>query len=201
LIFDQKGNLYGTTIVGGFYNQGTVFALHPNPEGLWTQRVLHNFGKLPDGMQPGSGRLVGDGHGNLFGTTFTGGAHSCGIIGCGVLYELTSQPNGKWKEAILYYFKPGADGGNPSAGVVVDEAGSLYGTTAGGGDRNCSCGVVFKMTPQTDGTWNYTVLHRFTGFDGRSPGADLILDNRGNIYGTTEFGGPCGGGVVFEITP
>jgi uncharacterized repeat protein (TIGR03803 family) len=77
----------------------------------------------------------------------------------------------------------------------------LYGTASGGGDSHCSCGVVFKMTPGSNGKWSYTVLHRFTGTDGYSPQASLTLDSKGNIYGTTTEGGPGGYGVVFEITP
>jgi uncharacterized repeat protein (TIGR03803 family) len=82
-----------------------------------------------------------------------------------------------------------------------DRAGNLYGTASGGGDPNCSCGVVFKMTPGAKGKWNYTVLHRFKGTDGWSPEASLVVDGKGNIYGTTVAGGAGSAGVVFEITP
>jgi uncharacterized repeat protein (TIGR03803 family) len=108
--------------------------------------------------------------------------------------------NGHWKETILYSFKNGPSGNAPSAGVVVDGAGNLYGTTGYGGDAQCSCGVVYKLSPGKNGTWKYTVLHRFTGADGGEPEANLILDKKGNLYGTTPFGGP-GFGVVFEVTP
>jgi uncharacterized repeat protein (TIGR03803 family) len=86
----------------------------------------------------------------------------------------------------------------PAAALTFDKSGNLYGTASGGGLGN---GVVFKMTPQAGGKWEYTVLHRFTGKDGYSPQAGVILDDKGNIYGTTTEGGSGGYGVVYEITP
>lgn len=83
----------------------------------------------------------------------------------------------------------------------MDSAGNLYGTTIAGGDASCDCGVVFKLSPGANDTWTYTVLHRFTGDDGAEPDANLTLDGKGNIYGTTATGGAGGAGVVFEITP
>ncbi len=80
--------------------------------------------------------------------------------------------------------------------------GSLYGTTSAGGDPTCSCGVVFKMTPQANGKWTYTVLHRFKGTDGYGPGYNLIFDpTYKHLYGTTVAAGSGGYGVVYEITP
>jgi uncharacterized repeat protein (TIGR03803 family) len=84
---------------------------------------------------------------------------------------------------------------------VFDKYGNLYGTTLYGGDPNCGCGVVYKLSPGSNGKWTYTVLHRFTGTDGAQPGANLILDNKGNLYGTTVTGGAGGYGVAFELTP
>jgi hypothetical protein len=75
-------------------------------------------------------------------------------------------------------------------------------TASAGGDPNCNCGVVFKMTPQANGKWKYTVLHRFQGTDGEGPGYNLIFDkNYKHLYGTTVAGGPGRCGVVYEITP
>jgi uncharacterized repeat protein (TIGR03803 family) len=202
LIVDAKGNLYGTTEGGGVYNGGTVFKVKHMPDGTWQERVLHSFGSFPhDGRGPRVGALVLDAAGNLYGTTSSGGKHICGgVTGCGTIFRLTRQPNGHWKETILYHFKQGSGGYWPGAGVVVDNAGNLYGTTLYGGAR-CSCGVANKLAPNGDGTWSYTVLHQFTGFDGSDPDANLILDDQGNLYGTTAIGGPGGAGVVFEITP
>jgi uncharacterized repeat protein (TIGR03803 family) len=82
----------------------------------------------------------------------------------------------------------------------MDKAGNLYGTTTAGG-TSCGCGLIYKLTPGSNGKWTYTVLHRFTGFDGAGPNANLIMDSKGNLYGTTTTGGAGGYGVAFEITP
>lgn len=196
LILDAKGNLYGTTEGGGVYGVGTVFKVHQLPDGTWTERVLHSFGGFPeDGIEPGVGALTFDTAGNLYGTTSFGGSYS------GTIFRLVRQPNGHWKETILYNFKGGKAGHTPGAGVVLDKAGNLYGTTFYGGSPDCDCGVAYKLAPNPDGTWSYTVLHRFHGSDGADPDANLILDEQGNLYGTTALGGPGGWGVVFEITP
>ena len=84
--------------------------------------------------------------------------------------------------------------------MVLDEVGNLYGTTVYGGS-GCDCGVVYKLAPGKKGKWTYTVLHTFVGSDGAQPDANLILDDKGNLYGTTATGGPGGYGVVFELTP
>jgi uncharacterized repeat protein (TIGR03803 family) len=133
--------------------------------------------------------LVLDSEGRLYGTTDVGGA-----TGNGTIYRLTPQSGGRWKETILYSFKGGAGGQEPSAGVVMDQAGNLYGTTIGSG---CGCGVVYKLAPQADGKWKYTLLHTFVGSDGAGPDANL-LDGKGNLYGTTATGGAGG---AFELTP
>ena len=104
-------------------------------------------------------------------------------------------------ETVLYNFTGGADGGGPSAGVVRDTDGNLYGTTAYGGDLSAcgghACGVVFKLDP----TGHETVLYSFTGGDGQTPLADLVRDKNGNLYGTTRDGGAFGYGVVFKVDP
>jgi uncharacterized repeat protein (TIGR03803 family) len=92
-------------------------------------------------------------------------------------------------ETVLYQFAGGADGRYPNAGVVLDGAGNLYGTTEYGGDFSCpgSCGVVYKIDP----AGHETVLRTFTGADGAVPTAGVVL-NAGNLYGTTLFGGTYG---------
>ena len=81
----------------------------------------------------------------------------------------------------------------------MDKAGNLYGTTVAGGESDC--GVIFRLAPSANGTWTYTVLHSFTGYDGAQPDANLVLDGKGNLYGTTAAGGSGGYGVAFELTP
>jgi len=101
----------------------------------------------------------------------------------------------------VYNIAGDADGDGPGGGVVMDKAGNLYGTTVAGGDPNCDCGVVYKLEPQAGGKWKYTVLHSFAGYDGAQPAANVILDSKGNLYGTTITGGAGGAGVAFELTP
>jgi uncharacterized repeat protein (TIGR03803 family) len=202
LILDSAGNLYGTTEMGGTSKNcgggcGIAFELRRMPDGKWKETILHSFGSSnKDGVGPGVGALVIDGSGSLYGTTDVGGPH-----GGGTVFKLTPVSDGRWKETILHGFTQGVDGDHVSAGVVMDQSGNLYGTTIAGGDPNCDCGVVYKLAPSSNGKWIYTVLHRFTGYDGAEPDANLILDDKGNLYGTTPIGGAHGGGVVFQVTP
>jgi uncharacterized repeat protein (TIGR03803 family) len=200
VVMDTAGNLYGGTEHGGGggcdAGCGTAYQLKPMADGKWKENILHEFyTHSGDGAFPG-GALFLDGAGNLYGTTDVGGA-----TGDGTVYKLTPRPDGRWNEIILHDFTGGANGDGPSGGVVMDKVGNLYGTTIAGGDPNCECGVVYKLTPQTGGKWNYTVLHRFTGYDGAQPAANVILDSKGNLYGTTITGGAGGAGVAFELTP
>jgi uncharacterized repeat protein (TIGR03803 family) len=198
-ILDATGNLYATAEEGGrnCSSCGVVLELTPASGGRWKELVLHAFdnnGK--DGYTPGNGAaLIMDGSGNLYGTTETGGC--CG----GIVFKLTPVSNGHWKETILYNFKPGANGSFPTAGVIMDKAGNLYGTTADGGSTSCGCGVIYKLAPTKNGKWTYSVLHRFSGADGAFPAGSLMLDDKGNIYGGTVLGGSTDNGVIFELTP
>ena len=196
---DAGGNLYGTTLSGGKYHLGVVFQLKRTASG-WTEHALHSFPAFStDGWRADSGVVV-DAAGHVYGVTNAGGI-GCDGNGCGTVFELARQADGSWKETILFNFPKLTNGAGPYGGMVLGKDGSLYGTTAGGGYANCSCGTVFKMTPGTNGKWSYTVLHRFSGTDGFDPQGSLILDGKGNIYGTTTEGGAGGYGVVFEITP
>lgn len=156
-----------------------------------TEDVLYSFQGGNDGTNPSTG-LVADPAGNLFGTTTEGGS-----TGCGVVYELKSSQGGGWTESVIYTFQCGADGAAPSAGLIFDQAGNLYGTTLTGGNQHD--GTVFKLTP-SGGGWTETTLHTFSGKDGSHPAATLIFDPAGNLYGTTLFGGRSHGGVVFQLT-
>jgi uncharacterized repeat protein (TIGR03803 family) len=206
VVLGADGNVYGTTQLGGNPlcaggGCGTAYELRRMPDGKWKEIVLHKFGAYTgDGQKPGLGALVSDGAGSLYGTTGQGGTHLCSA-GCGTVFKLRRQPDGRWKETVIYDFRDGASGNTPEAGVVLDKKGNLYGTTVYGGSGQCSCGVVYKLSTASNGKWRYTVLHTFTGSDGAQPGANLILDSKGKLYGTTTTGGAGGAGVAFELTP
>jgi uncharacterized repeat protein (TIGR03803 family) len=193
LIRDAAGNLYSTTSQGGDLNTcysegcGTVFKLAANGK----ETVLYSFtGHPADGSYPIAG-LVRDAAGNLYGTTFRGGASNYGTV-----FKVAADGN----ETVLYSFTGyPADGSYPSAGLVRDAKGDLYGTTAYGGSGNCDlgCGTVFKL----DTAGEETVLYSFTGTggDGVNPYAGLVRDPRGQLYGTTDLGGASGAGTVFKV--
>lgn len=198
LIQDTAGNLYGTTTSGGANNKGTVFMLNPNGQ----ETILHNFVGPPDGAAPYAG-LFRDAAGNLFGTTQVGGANlgNCSPYGCGTVFEV----NSTGEEVVLYRFFNWKNGGNPYGSVVEDKAGNLYGTTLGLGNTSIEChyyercGTVFKLHP--NGT--LTTLHSFTNSgDGAFPKGSLILDESGNLYGTSSGNADTGSqGTVFKLTP
>ena len=188
VIMDASGNLYGTTHSGGTYGNGTVFRLDP----VGNETVLHSFSGS-DGSVP-LGPLLMDRAGNLYGTTYVGGTY-----GDGAVFKLDTSGN----ETVLYNFT-GPDGEGPYAGVIMDASGNLYGTTSkGGGSSNCGgagCGTVFKL----DTSGHETVLHSFSGSDGWAPYGNLIMDRKGNLYGTTGLGGGSnycsnGCGTVFKL--
>lgn len=198
LVFDAKGNLYGSTWQGGSSNLGTLFELMPQPGGGWKEKVLHNFGNGSDGQYPYS-RVVFDSAGNFYGTTDAGGT-----LGDGIVYEFMPQTNGTWKERIIHNFGSGTDGGTPYANLIFDASGNLYGTTAGGGLYGF--GTVFELSPQKSGGWKEQVLHNFgNGTDGINPGSNLMFDQAGNLYGVTSEGGALAcsdyyAGTVFELS-
>ena len=197
LSWDTSGNLYGIAGAGGKENQGLVFQLEHTPKG-WNAHVLHNFHYLNQDADTPYGGVVVDSTGNVYGSTLQGGSDRCGGPGCGTIYKLTKQPDGHWKETLLFEFPKWAESGDPVGTLAMDAAGNLYGV-AGGGRGQCNCGVVFKFAHNPDDTWTYTILHRFQGTDGAYPQAGVILDAKGNIYGTTLMGGKGGAGVVFKI--
>jgi uncharacterized repeat protein (TIGR03803 family) len=201
LIFDGVGNLYGTTVEGGGAHLGTVFKLTPNSNGSWTETVLYRFAGGSDGFSPWGG-LIFDGAGNLYGTTTQGGGSTACGGGCGTVFKLTPNSDGSWTESVLYRFAGGSDGLFPYAGLVFDGTENLYGTTSGGGVGG---GTVFKLTPNSKGSWTESVLHSFSGpDDGSAPHGGLTFDLAGNLYGSTTVGGDGGNGgsgTVFELTP
>ncbi len=200
VIFDAAGNLYGTTQYGGAYGEGTVFELTPTGGGIWTEETLVSFFPLRMGGTNPTGGLTLDAAGNLYGTTYWGGPGLYGTV-----FELIPGAGGSWTEKLLYGFpdNDGAEGSNPAYGsLIFDAAGNLYGTASYGGGVSPGGGTVFAMRPTAGGRWAYKVLHTFgTGTDGSNPGAGLIFDAAGNLYGTTWQGGASGSGAVFEIKP
>jgi uncharacterized repeat protein (TIGR03803 family) len=170
-------------------------------------KLLHAFKGGTDGTFP-SGALLFDSAGNLYGTTVNGGSSGTCLygqgIGCGTVFELTPQKNGKWKESALYRFQGGSDGANPNGSLIFDTAGNLYGTTLQGGTGNSlGCGTIFQLTPGSTG-WTESLVRTFCSSganDGYFPRAGLVRDATGTLYGMTESGGENLGGVAFALTP
>jgi uncharacterized repeat protein (TIGR03803 family) len=183
LVRDGAGNLYGTTQYGGTNGgYGTVFKLDANGK----LSLLYSFAGTPDGDDPYAG-LLRDKAGNLYGTTQYGGTNG----GYGTVFKLSS----KGKLTLLHSFAGTPDGVNPLAGLLMDAAGNLYGTTYYGGTKG-GFGTVFKLN--TKGKLN--LLHSFAGMpDGQNPYSRLIRDAAGNLYGTTFYGGTAGYGAVFKL--
>ena len=207
---DSTGNLYGAA-GGGVYNDvwsttfGVIYELTSTASGEWNEIVLYNFcpgsAVCTDGANP-EGGLTFDSKGNLFGTTAAGGPN-----GSGTVFELTPSSDSSWTENAIYKFSGGSAGGIPVSPLIFDGDGNLFGTTAFGGDENCSCGVVFELA-SVSGGWSQSVLHSFSGAsDGANPSSatGLLFDSLGNLYGTTVYGGinttmcPDICGVVYEL--
>jgi uncharacterized repeat protein (TIGR01451 family) len=191
LTLDSSGNLYGTTMMGGAFNGGTVFVVRPDG----SEAVLYSFplgntgGTIPSGLTLGT-------DGNFYGTTMWGG-----MAGVGNIFRMA--PDGT--VTVLYSFAgPPNDGSRPRYGVIRDAQGNLFGTTEYGGPPCASlgsigCGTVFWLSP--DGT--ETILHSFAGGanDGANPMGGLLEDAAGNLYGVARAGGSTGNGVVFKLSP
>ena len=211
-VFDNVGNLFVPASAGAAgncytsttqYGCGAVVKLAPNGSGGWTTTGVFNFNPT-DGATPNGG-LLADGLGNFYGTATYGGQYAQGEV-----YKL-SQLNGVWAKTKIYEFKGSSDGATPLASLILDSSGNLYGTAAGGGSGYCTtfytgCGLVFELSPQSNGTWTETVLHQFTPSEGGTPMGPLVFDSAGNLYGTTGYGGrsSCFGegcGMVFELSP
>ena len=178
LTADAAGNLFGTTNYGGSSSDGTVFELS---KGLVT--TLANF-TGGNGANPTAG-LTADAAGNLYGTTYSGGS-----AGDGTVFDLAE---GTSSVITLATFK-GSNGANPTAGLIADAAGDLFGTTYQGGSANA--GTLFELAK---GTSSITTLVSFGGGMGANPRAGLIADAAGDLFGTTEAGGSAGDGTVFEL--
>jgi hypothetical protein len=236
VVFDSQGNLYGVLQAYGpascapIGNEcGAVFQLTPpaHKGDPWTETLIYKFqGKgANDGESPNGGLLI-DARGNLYGVTAYGGIGNCVLLGisagCGTVYELSppKQKGGAWTETMLYSFPTSEQGYVPIGDLVFDGAGNLYGATLFGGGKGTTCdpyyqycGAAFKLSPPKTkgGTWKEKVLHSFAGgTDGANPNGGLVLDTKGNVYGTTPIGGnqscnfghgQIGCGIVFKVSP
>ena len=190
VVFGPDGNLYGATASGSGqcqgYGCGTIFRLSRRGS-AWDYSVLYRFRGGYDGSVPYSGDLVFDPAGSLYGTTQYGGT-GCWGDGCGTVFQLAPS-NGGWIHSVLYQFNDGDDGAQPSAGVIFDSSGNLYGVS----------GPVYEMSPSSGG-WSFTPIYRFAPGQG-GPVGGLVFDNTGSLYGTTYNGGFGNGGTLFELTP
>lgn len=188
VIRDTAGNLYGSTTGGGDQSCdcGTVFKL----DTTGTETVLHTF-TYTDGARPGS--VTMDSSGNLYGTTVFGGITSFFCrSGCGTVFKL--DVTGTY--TLLHSFTGKRDGKTPATSLIRDAAGNLFGTTEVGGAFNR--GTVFRIGP----LGRETVLYSFSGgTDGSTPGASVVEDSAGNLYGVAQNGGAFGYGTVFKLTP
>jgi uncharacterized repeat protein (TIGR03803 family) len=210
VILDASGNIYGTTRLGGDANVGTVFELSPSG-GSWNYSVLHSFcANCTDGANP-NGLMLGRGYATvptasptgpaLYGTTYHGG-DAAGGTGLGTVFQLT-RAGGVWTENVIYAFCQSgcSSGANPQGRLTMDSAGTIYGTTVGGGATSGG-GVVFSLA-YAGAQWNQTVLYSFcaTGNcpDGATPFAGVTRDASGIFYGTTGSGGATNGGTLYQL--
>lgn len=216
LIIDTQSAAYGVTLSGGGKGQGEVFKVYRGKHAHFA--VLYSFcaqgQSCPDGSSPGSGLAYAgqadgkpyDGKSPLYGTTRSGGSAAQGVA-----YELQPGPDG-WSYQVLYSFCAQAncaDGADPSANLVVDSSGNLFGTTTAGGNSSGS-GTVFELS-SANGSWNETVLYDFCSValcaDGAEPQGGMVFDASGNLEGTAREGGaactidPKGCGVVYRLAP
>jgi len=185
LLLTSKGLMYGTATSGGAHKSGIIYKVGT------TGRVttVYAFTGGVDGGSPQS-FLIQDAAGNLYGTTSNGGA-----FGSGTVFKVSGT-----KETVLYSFGAQShDGYAAVAGLTMDAAGNLYGTTPAGGLYGG--GSVFQLVPSKSGPWTENILHNFgQGSDGSTPVAGVTLDASGNLYGTTSVGGASGQGRVFQLS-
>lgn len=196
LTMDANGNFYGTTAAGGDAGQGVAFKLTPK-DGAYVERVIYSFcqeANCTDGRQPVDG-LTFDAAGNLFGASEWGGAHDSGS-----LFKLSPKGHNTWKHTVMHSFCVGgdcSDGYNPLGGLTLDSHGDMVGTTQSGGPH---FGTIFRLHRTT-----LTTLYGFCSVsncaDGAAPYGGVVLDESGNMYGTTITGGASDGGTVFEFSP
>jgi uncharacterized repeat protein (TIGR03803 family) len=194
LIQAANGDFYGTTEEGGANDGGTVFKITPSGTLTTLYRFCSQGGAAcTDGWLPTAG-LVQSINGDFYGTTQVGGVENRGTV-----FKIT--PSGTLTALYSFCAQSGCtDGSYPIAGLVQATNGEFYGTTYTGGVyysmAGPTAGTVFKITPS--GT--LTTLHSFNFADGYYPYAGLVQGTNGDIYGTTEYGGPNDDGTVFSLS-
>jgi uncharacterized repeat protein (TIGR03803 family) len=201
LVFDQAGNIYGTTLYGGGVEQGCYFGIgcgvvykySPSSD---TLMPLYTFLDGDDGELPNAGVIFGP-DGALYGTASGGGAHNFGTI-----FRVAPPAHGcttlpcPWTETTLLSFN-GSDGEQPLNKLAFDQGGNLYGTAFGG----CTWGEAFEL-PAPLGDLPLEMLHCFgQGSDGKLPSSGVVIDSSGNLYGVTQEGGTYDGGTAYELSP
>ncbi len=216
---DKEGNVYGTTSTGGAHGSGIVYELSPPSQsgGDWTETIVFNFGdNAAAGGSPGitgqGGTVILDNEGNLYGTAPGGVSNVGGVLASGVVYELSPPAggSGEWTAQALYTFltdpsEPTALK-NPIGAVGFDKNGNVYGIAVGGGAHGQ--GGVFELSPpaQAGDEWTMTALYSFNNSSeaaqpwGPGANASLIVDAKGNLYGTTQYGGVASSGTVYELS-
>lgn len=192
LTIDADGNLFGTTFYGGAFDKGTVFKLANNGDGSYTHTVLVSF----DGLN-GQGTyssVIADGDGNLFGTTYVGGAN-----GRGTVFQLVNNGGSYTLDTLVDF--DGTNGANPVGNLLIDASGSLFGTTFYGGANDA--GTVFEIDYSGGGyATTPIILASFDGTNNANPTSGLIADADGDLFGTTNFtsSGGNGHGTVYTLT-
>jgi uncharacterized repeat protein (TIGR03803 family) len=213
LVADGAGNFYGVTSWGGHvtssgtcvapYGCGVVYEASPSSSG-WKLTVIFKFSGN-DGAVPGGGLMM-DKSGNLYGAASFGGNGVCQGQTCGLIYELSPHPGGRWTERVLYEFQGAPDGETPTGTLALDLNGNLYGVTTNGGSGS---GVAFELSPTSGAEWTEKTILAFTGADEAGmPEFGLISDKAGNLYGVSNGGdenGVCGSesigcGMVYELS-
>jgi uncharacterized repeat protein (TIGR03803 family) len=193
--FDQGGNIFGATSLGGTVGDGIVYELTPSGNG-WAEAILYNFLGGADGNGPRSITL--DQADNIYGTTGSGGNQECeNQVGCGTVWELTRSGSG-WTKTTLHVFEQATDGGDPGP-VARDSAGNLFGLTSTGAAGNG--GTIWELSP-VNGHWVFSILYTFPWPTQQFTGAFRpIIDAEGALYGVTNGGGANNFGSAYKLTP
>jgi len=203
IVFDQAGDIYGTTEHGGDFNEGTVFELTPGIGGTWNETILHSFGNGTDGSFPASGLAI-DSAGNLYGTTVRGGSNSnCNYSGimstCGTAFQLSPAGGGTWTYNVIHQFSGKNDAYFPWSAMTLDSAGNLFGQCVLGGPNGK--GATFELS-LVGGTWAESLIHSWgNGNDGEYPYSPVTIDANGTLYMATNQTGVKGNmGAVFSLS-